>query len=415
MQQVMTELRQLGVMDKAAQDKLLDDLKQTDPSLWPLVIQQFRAAVAYRRQAQQRETTATANETAPPGAMALAGQPASTTMAQRSGASFSSAQSSLQQAVPLVAAAKPTDQNGKQSDPSNVRVPAADDATLPPAAAPAGSYQSTPDSAPGSRVANRPAEDRQAPATSAGVVSTSYDSPLPGDWRAQLSSAIGVLEAEASQAPKTQDDIAQWAQLKMLYLLAGRREAAMQPLPAVDPATQEFWTKELYGLATWLDAQRNPDAPSRVAEAKRMLDEALCRLGESAPLVVRNLAFCTEVLSYGCAKQFKSNEFAPEQELLLYAEVENFTSEPTPKGFHTALQSSYQIFDSRGQRVAEHDFAVTEEYCQNSRRDFFIGYHLRLPKRIYPGKHTLQLTIADVKSKKVGQSSIELSIKDVPQ
>ena len=102
----------------------------------------------------------------------------------------------------------------------------------------------------------------------------------------------------------------------------------------------------------------------------------------------------------------------PDQEVILYAEVENFAAEPTPKGFHTALRSSYQIFDSRGQRVAEHDFAVAEEYCQNPRRDFFIGYRLRLPNRIYPGKHTLQLTIEDQKSQKVGQAPIELTIRD---
>lgn len=97
--------------------------------------------------------------------------------------------------------------------------------------------------------------------------------------------------------------------------------------------------------------------------------------------------------------------------MLLYAEVENFASESTPKGYHTALRSSYQIFDGRNQRVADHQFTTTEEYCRRPRRDYFIGYHLRLPKRIYPGKHTLQLTIEDLKSQKVGQSSIELTIK----
>jgi hypothetical protein len=109
------------------------------------------------------------------------------------------------------------------------------------------------------------------------------------------------------------------------------------------------------------------------------------------------------------------NEFAPEQDVLLYAELENFTSEPTPKGFHTAMRSSYQIFDSRGQRVADHDFTVTEEYCQNSRRDFFIGYHLYLPKRIYNGKHTLKLTITDVVGKKVGQASLDFQVKTAPE
>jgi len=200
--------------------------------------------------------------------------------------------------------------------------------------------------------------------------------------------------------------------LRMLYLLAGQREAALRPISGVPSVQREFWSKVLFALDGWLDTQKSGDLARRAAETKQTLDEALCRLGEVAPLVVRNLAFCTEIQSYGCLKPFKENVFLPEQEVLLYAEVENFTSEPTPKGFHTALRSSYQIFDARGQRVAEHDFTVTEEYCQNIRRDFFIGYHLRMPKRIYPGKYVLQLTIEDVKSHKAGQSSLEFSIKD---
>ena len=199
----------------------------------------------------------------------------------------------------------------------------------------------------------------------------------------------------------------------MLYLMAGRRDDAVEPIISIPASHQEFWSKQLYGLATWLDAEETADDARRAGETKQILEEAVARLGESAPLVVRNLAFCTNVQSYGCTKQFKTSEFSPGQEVLLYAEVENFTSEATPEGFHTSLRSSYRIFDSRGRQVADHQFTTTEEHCQNPRRDFFIGYHLRLPDRIYPGKHTLQLTIEDLKSHKVGQSSIELTFKGV--
>jgi hypothetical protein len=54
MQEIMEELRQLGTLDPAAQNKLMEDLKQTDPALWPLVMQQFRAAIAYKRRAAER-------------------------------------------------------------------------------------------------------------------------------------------------------------------------------------------------------------------------------------------------------------------------------------------------------------------------------------------------------------------------
>jgi hypothetical protein len=198
----------------------------------------------------------------------------------------------------------------------------------------------------------------------------------------------------------------------MLYLLADRREDALRPIPSAPPAVQEFWSQELYGLATWLDSRRVSDPSRRAGESKPALAGAVHRLGELAPLVVRSLTFITEVKSYGVYKPFAKNEFTPGQELLLYAEVEDFKSEDTPKGFHTVLQGSYQIFDGRGQRVASHELNTVEEYCRNARRDFYIPYNLTLPKRIYAGKHTLQLTLVDQKSQKIGQASVEFGVKD---
>ena len=153
--------------------------------------------------------------------------------------------------------------------------------------------------------------------------------------------------------------------------------------------------------------RRQPQGRRNESRAQR----GLAKLGESAPLSVRNIAFCTEIQSYGCTKRFEKYKFQANQEVLLYAEVENFVSQPTPKGYHTSLRSSYQIFDARGRRVAEHTFATTEEYCQNRRRDFFIGYHLCLPKGIQPGTYSLRLSIADLKSQKAGEASIEFEVQ----
>ena len=77
---------------------------------------------------------------------------------------------------------------------------------------------------------------------------------------------------------------------------------------------------------------------------------------------------------------------------------------------HTAIRSSYQILDAQGRRVTENDLAVTEEHCQNRRRDYFIRYYLSVPDRIYPGKYTLQLTIVDTLSQKIGQSTVDFTV-----
>jgi hypothetical protein len=143
------------------------------------------------------------------------------------------------------------------------------------------------------------------------------------------------------------------------------------------------------------------------------LTEAAVKLGDAAPLAIRNVCFCSEVQSFGCAKKIEKNEFLANQEFLVYGEIENFVSEATPKGYHTSLQSCYQIVDASGKSVVtKQAFPPTEEDCQSLRHDFFISYRLRLPKRIAPGQYVLQLTIEDLKGHKIGQTPIEFLVKD---
>jgi len=350
MQEVMAEVQRLGTTDPAGQQRLLEDLQTSDPAIWPLVVQQFHATEAYRRQHIDCSEAA---------AVQVQRLPAANDVKNASGETPQVMPQTL--ASPIVAAA-----------------PAADAAPSP-------------------------------------VIQASYGASVQIDGRQQLAQAIKTLEAECPKNPISPAEIAQCARLRLLYAAVGRREDALQPIPSASPAEQEFLAKEIEGLTTWLSVEQMPEAARRAADAKPVLAAALGKLAEAAPLAVRNLAFCTEVLSYGCFKRFEKYEFQPNQEVLLYAEVENYASEPTPNGYHTSLKSSYQIYDSRGRRAAEHDFAPTEEYCQNLRRDFFIGYRLRLPKDLEPGKYTLRLSIDDTKCGKSGQATIEFTVVEAKQ
>ena len=389
----MAELQQLGALDPAAREKLMADMHQTDPAFWPGMLRAFRGSAEYRRRAGQEKVAATGG-VRPPSEGAIAQSTKRPTVSPPS-------------ADPLADAAQPSGTS------TGLPTTAAALAPLDPL------------------VAGHPPGNRNAVAVPSRVVAASYETGAAPDWQAPLAGAIEILQSEVKRleselqqlksAPGSSRDAARkaretltakQAQLRLLSLLAGRREDAMRPISQIDPAVQEFWTAQCCSLDTLIDVRRNPDAMVRARQAKRLLSDAVARLGETAPLVVRNLAFCSEIKSYGRTKQYPTKEFIPGERLLLYAEVENFTSQSTPKGYHTSLRSSYQIFDSRNQRVADYQFTTTEEYCQQPRRDYFIGYHLRLPERIYPGKHTLQLTVEDLKSQKVGQSSIELTIKN---
>jgi hypothetical protein len=389
---MMGELQALGTLDPKALDQLLKDLQQTDPALWPQVMQVFRASVAYRQRMQAREA-ATAKADAK-GSVGSAADPTALAVANPATASPPEAGSGHQPAPldgTLTVAAQPVATN--------------------PAATPAGTTTSHAQAA-GAVATTATASTKAGESPPAGAVrQVSYEEPAAADSQQLMTKTIQALE-NAPDDGNPSAHTAQQVYLRMLYLAAGRRDDAMRPIAGLPANEQEFWSEQLFGLSTYLDSNRSPDARRRAAEARVHLNNATSHLSETGELLVRNLAFCTEVHSYGVFTPFASQEFKPGQQVILYAEVENFKSESTPKGFHTALKSSYQIFDQQGRRVMQHDLGTTEEHCRNGRRDYFIRYFLTVPGRIYDGTYTLHLTIEDTLGRKIGQSTIDFTAKE---
>jgi hypothetical protein len=193
----------------------------------------------------------------------------------------------------------------------------------------------------------------------------------------------------------------------------------VKAMPA-DANEQQFWIDWLYGTSVYLDNAATPNDGQRATIAAERLRDAVQRLGEQANLMVSNVVFCRRVTSFGVYEPFAAkagaaavnNEFVANQEVLLYAEVRNFTSVSTAKGHHTLLRPSYQIFDSQGRRLGSVvELDESHDYCQRPRTDFFVCYHIYLPTRIDPGDYKLKLTVEDVHGGKVHENSVDFSIK----
>jgi hypothetical protein len=348
LQDALADAQRSGPVDPIAQGQLAADLQQSDPAIWPLVIEQFRATQAYRLQAMRRNDVSGYVQRLPP--------------------------------------------TGETPPFSREREVAA---SSPWPGATQLQQEACPDT----------------PAASSGVMQASY-SPWPENpWRQRLNDAIEALESETPVDPTTPTELAQHARLRMLYAAAGRREEAARPIPNASPATQQFLSKELEGLGAWLDVEQAADPIRRAAEVKPVLAEAVAKLGETGPLLIHNAAFCSEVLSFGRIKRFDKYEFVANQELLLYAEVDNFVSEPSDQGYHTSLRAAYQIVDELGRQVLRRDFSVADDRCKSRRRDYFVVYRFRLPRRIDPGKYMLRLVVQDALSRKAGQASVEFTVK----
>jgi hypothetical protein len=224
-----------------------------------------------------------------------------------------------------------------------------------------------------------------------------------------LSDAVARLES--SEGGETgAADAALALRLRLLYLAAGRREDALRPIAGLAPAEQEFWNNEFYALSELIGPRS--EAAQRAATAIPHHRYAALALAELAPLRVQHLAFCREVASFGVYTPYAQDRFRPGEEVLLYAELENFQSRSTSKGWHTSFRARYQILDAAGRRVAHGELPRTEEYCAHPRRDYFVCYFVTIPERIYDGQYTLELAIEDALQNELATSTIEFTVAE---
>ena len=251
-------------MDPASRDRLMQDLQQTDPSLWPLVIQQFRAGLAYRQQTEQRKSGALSTSPAETGHNDCAhpsGRPAP----------GNTHHGNLRRPSPQPARRT----SNRHQAPRNRR--------LPPQAPPSPPVQSATSTA---KKAEATAEQTSKTATGSNVVQASYEAAKreddKGDYRNHLAAAIRACEGELSTPAKTPEDEARHAQLRMMQLLAGRRDDAMKSIPGAKSAVQNFWSAEIYGLSLWMDAEANA---RRLASSGRGPAAPLRRRGEAGRIV----------------------------------------------------------------------------------------------------------------------------------
>ncbi len=263
--------------------------------------------------------------------------------------------------------------------------------------------------------AQPPAAVKSSPAVNAATATAAAVTPsaeLPGAWRDSLTHFIERLEEQKDRPAATADELRQQVYLRLLYVMAGRREEALEPIPGLSLPEQEFWNKLVYGLSTYLDENRIPNRERRAGEAKLYFADAATRLGEVSTLAVAHAAFCTAVRSFGVIERFPQDDFLPGSEVLIYAELDNFVAERQPAGYRTEFRASYLIFDRLGQPVETepHELPVITETCDNLRHDFFISYRVRLPERMNPGEHQLKLTVHDTVGQKIGTAEVKFNV-----
>ncbi len=231
-------------------------------------------------------------------------------------------------------------------------------------------------------------------------------------WNSSVDEAINKLEEELKKSPTLDENIrlSQELTLRFLYLANRQLNNAMKPIEGLEDNERDYYQDQIQALYE----ASNPDAiPSkrRVSLVMNSQRQATNHLAAASNLEVRSLAFCTDVQGFGVLSKFPKYQFKPDQEVLLYCELENVLAQKIKAGFETELQGTYEIIDPNGRRVADQLLPMEKEICQNHRRDYFIIYHIFMPLQIAPGNYQMRVTIEDMKASKFGQASLDFQIQ----
>jgi hypothetical protein len=443
---VLDKLQQVREIDPSAEEKLLEQLRRTPSKSWPLVAEQFRASLAYRERLAVKTETGKESETASrfnasaaaaPAALQTGYDPADTETTSHPALRLAKRGGPNEESRPSAPIGTLVDPREADADGVSSEAMAKSTPYSTPGAIPQRSREAL--STPGDFVAhesvypisaNEQAPSEKANATSANsadaaVVQTRLELMTGGsdakvnpkaptediDWRQLVERAADDLNGRVAATPATTAEVHQHVSLRMLRLLAGDTEKALEQIPHVSPAEQDYWSRQLFALATYLDHHTQPDDKRRAAASVTHLDEATASLRELGALSLRNLTFCKNVYGYGSIEPFANELFAPGQQIALYVEVENYHSKSTEKGFCTSLGTTYEVLDEKGERIAGGEFPDVEDCCRNRRRDFHVQYGLALPERIEPGRYQIQLVVKDRRSDKIGHATASFEIR----
>lgn len=238
-------------------------------------------------------------------------------------------------------------------------------------------------------------------------------------WEEELNKLVSLMEAEASASGVagsgvlSREELRKQVALRMLYLVNDQTELAMQPIPGLQAADQEFWITLFWGLSSYLN-ENGLDPTERSTKTIEQLRSATHYLQIASKLQLRNVSFCSKINGFGSYDQFVADDFSAGQAVLIYCDIRNFQSDPSDDGFYvTKLRSSLEIYEGGldGRIVERNPFPATEDRCRSVRSDYYHSYRIDLPQTLKPGPHLLKLTIHDEFSGKSATEFIRFTVK----
>ncbi len=261
-----------------------------------------------------------------------------------------------------------------------------------------------------------PKPDPAEPADSSNNATVSANTPSEAITQASLADSFqDRIEAQEAIVARDPNNLEEQYRLRMMYLVDGQDDKAKAVIPGVDADIQDIMSAQIDSLIS----ARSTSGRDPATWATRQLEslEELRRLvKQRADLVVPKVVLCTEVENYGRYKPIEPAEFKAgrSHRVLIYIEVDNFTSKTTNSGMYRTLLTVRQTLMTKEGKVVWSDKTENiEDIARRPRRDFFLTMGpITIPKSLPPGEYLLKFEVEDMFAAKMNSGVAKMRIMD---
>lgn len=222
-------------------------------------------------------------------------------------------------------------------------------------------------------------------------------------WKDSLEATIEHLKDElGSLDPRSQDAVDLTHYLNVLDSL-GSNQSFVDLASRLEELRSELPPHQFQAIEHLINGSGKAGS-SLIAQLKTAVNQ----VAKTANLQLVNAAFCTQVDGFGDYVPFEQNRFRPDDEVLLYCELENFSQEPVndphSAGYRCRFDAQLEFLNADGSFDFVKSYTDIKDVCRNQREDFYLFFRFRIP-RLKTGMHRLQIRITD----KVGRKNATLA------
>ncbi|MEO2029674.1 MAG: hypothetical protein ABGZ23_27700 [Fuerstiella sp.] len=260
-----------------------------------------------------------------------------------------------------------------------------------------------------------PPEEQAVDVTVDAAETPSAASPLLLQLIAETTAELNNWPGLENGTPQNVDQFRRRHQdLRLLQLVANQPGEAIAAIETMPPAEQDFWQELMLGLAQYRSVPEEADREVALTNAAGQLTFAVRRLAPVAALRCRRLDICSRIFSYGRIETFPSNDFEPGQPILLYAELENFTTEPTSTGSRrTSFDAQLQILheDESADPIETINLSNITDESSSERSDYYQSFELTVPSHLARGTYRIRIRLRDRISGKATQEVVSFQVR----